>query len=175
MKPIRKNPSTNIDLVLQRVIDITPQAAWLAWSDPALLRKWFTPAPWKTVDCVIDLQPGGAFHALMQSPEGEVMRHSGCFLEVHAPHRLVWTTALHAGYQPAPVTEGIQPFTATITLEPVTGGTRYTARLLHRDAADAQAHALLGFYAGWGKALEQLVHAVKAFQAAPTIAPEKPL
>lgn len=170
MKIVRKNPPANIDLVLQRVLDISPQDTWLALTDPTLLRKWFTPAPWKTVDCAIDLQPGGAFHVLMQSPQGEVIRHSGCFLEVHAPHRLVWSTALLAGYQPAMLTQGIPVFTAVITLEPTSGGgTRYTAKVLHRDGQEAQAHAKLGFHSGWGLALDQLVQTIKKLRGIPVL------
>jgi uncharacterized protein YndB with AHSA1/START domain len=46
-----------LDLVFERVIDIPPALAWLAWTTPERLKKWFTPAPWQTVDCEIDLRP----------------------------------------------------------------------------------------------------------------------
>jgi uncharacterized protein YndB with AHSA1/START domain len=39
--------------------------------------KWVTPAPWKTVDCEIDLRHGGIFRAVMRSPEGQDMDSSG--------------------------------------------------------------------------------------------------
>ncbi len=48
-------------------------------------------------------------------------------------------------------------FTAVLSLEPVDGGTRYTALALHRDESDRQRHEDIGFHDGWGKALDQLV------------------
>ena len=61
--------------------------------------------------------------------------------------------ALLPGYRPSP-----NPFcTATLTLEPVAEGTRYTALVQHADAATREKHAAMGFEEGWGKALDQLV------------------
>jgi uncharacterized protein YndB with AHSA1/START domain len=53
-----------LDLVLERVVDVAPELVWAAWTVPAHVKKWFTPAPWKTVDCEIDLRPGGIFRTL---------------------------------------------------------------------------------------------------------------
>ncbi|HEY2939715.1 MAG TPA: SRPBCC domain-containing protein [Gaiellaceae bacterium] len=39
----------------------SPELVWMAWTQPEHLKKWFTPAPWTTVDCEIDLRPGGVF------------------------------------------------------------------------------------------------------------------
>ena len=42
----------------------------MAWTHPEHLKRWFTPAPWTTVDCEIDLRPGGIFRTTMRSPDG---------------------------------------------------------------------------------------------------------
>ena len=81
----------------------------------------------------------------------------GCYLEVVPNERLVWTDALLPGYRPAE-----NPFmTAIITLESQGKGTRYTAVAIHRDDAGRKKHEDMGFYQGWGKALDQLVAHVK--------------
>jgi uncharacterized protein YndB with AHSA1/START domain len=36
------------------------------------------------------------------------------------------------------------------------GGTRYSARVLHRTPEDARKHADMGFEEGWGATIEQL-------------------
>ena len=93
----------------------------------------------------------------MRSPEGKEFPNIGCYLEVVPNERLVWTDALLPGYRPAE-----NPFmTAIITLESQGKGTRYTAVAIHRDDAGRKKHEEMGFYQGWGKALDQLVAHVK--------------
>jgi uncharacterized protein YndB with AHSA1/START domain len=58
-----------LDLVLERIVDVPPKLVWAAWTTPEFLKQWFTPAPWETVDCEIDLRPGGVFRFVMRSPE----------------------------------------------------------------------------------------------------------
>ena len=50
------------------------ELVWKAWTMPEHLKKWFTPAPWQTVECEIDLRPGGIFRTVMRSPEGQDLR-----------------------------------------------------------------------------------------------------
>ena len=150
-------PDPKLDLVLERVVDVPRELVWAAWTRPEHLRKWFTPAPWTVADCEIDLRPGGIFRTVMRSPEGKEFPNIGCYLEVVPNERLVWTDALLPGYRPAE-----NPFmTAIITLESQGTGTRYTAVAIHRDDAGRKKHEEMGFYQGWGKALDQLVAHVK--------------
>ena len=150
-------PDPKLDLVLKRVVDVPRELVWAAWTKPEHLSKWFTPAPWTVADCEIDLRPGGIFRTVMRSPEGKEFPNIGCYLEVVPNERLVWTDALLPGYRPAE-----NPFmTAIITLESQGTGTRYTAVAIHRDDAGRKKHEEMGFYQGWGKALDQLVAHVK--------------
>lgn len=151
-----------LDLVLERVVDVPPALVWRAWTEPEHLKRWFTPAPWQTVACEIDLRPGGVFSTTMRSPEGEVQPASdGCFLEVVPQRRLVFTDALRPGYRPA-----AKPFfTATVLLEPEGDGTRYTAIAKHVDEAGRRQHEEMGFAEGWGTALDQLVAVAKELGA----------
>ena len=50
-----------LDLVLERYVDVPCERVWAAWTQPEHIKKWFTPAPWQTVECEIDLRPGGLF------------------------------------------------------------------------------------------------------------------
>ena len=68
-----------LDLVLERVIDVPPELVWAAWTKPEHVVKWFTPAPWTTVKCEIDLRVGGAFKSVMRSPEGQEYPNVGCY------------------------------------------------------------------------------------------------
>jgi uncharacterized protein YndB with AHSA1/START domain len=149
-----------LDLVLERVVDVPPTLVWAAWTTPEYIKKWFTPAPWQTVDCEIDLRPGGIFRTIMRSPEGQELSHVGCYLEVIENEKLVWTAALKPGYRPQNAT-WVPLFTAVILFEPHAGGTKYTAIAIHGDEEGAKKHADMGFREGWGKALDQLVALMK--------------
>jgi uncharacterized protein YndB with AHSA1/START domain len=148
-----------LDLVLERVVDVPPAIVWMAYTQPEHLKRWFTPKPWMTVDCAIDLRPGGLFRTTMRSPEGEEFPNVGCYLEVIENRKLVWTTALGPGYRPLPaVISGFEdPITAVILLEPVGAKTRYTAIAVHGTEESAQKHDRMGFQEGWGTVIDQLV------------------
>ena len=154
------NPT--LDLKLERTVDVKPELVWAAWTRPEHLVHWFTPAPWKTIHCEIDLRPGGIFRTVMQSPEGQEFPGTGCYLDVVENRRLIWTAALGPGFRPSPRPDGHGMFfTAVITLEPAGEGTKYTAIGIHENEADRKKHEDMGFEHGWGKALEQLVEYMK--------------
>lgn len=143
-----------LDLVLERTIDVRPELVWRAWTEPEHVMKWFTPKPWETIECEIDLRPGGLFRTTMRSPEGEVQPASnGCFLEVVPNRRLVFTDALGPGYRPNPSAF----MTAYILIEPEGSGTKYTAIAVHSNEEQRKQHEEMGFHEGWGTALDQLV------------------
>ena len=144
------------DLGLGRVVDVPRYKIWRTWTEPDLLMRWFTPAPWETIECQVDLRPGGAFRTVMRGPDGTVMDEgAGCYLEVVKESRLVFTSALGPGFRPQE-SDGFA-FTAVLYFEDVPSGTRYRARLLHANAEDTQTHADMGFQTGWSAALDQLI------------------
>ncbi|NCS92179.1 MAG: SRPBCC family protein [Leptospira sp.] len=153
---IEFNPE--LDLILERIVDIPPNLVWDAWTKPEHIVHWFTPAPWKTIECEIDLVPGGKFRTVMQSPEGEKMDTSGCYLDIIPEKRLVWTDNLLPGFRPSE--NGF--FTAILTLESVENGTKYKAHAMHKSPKNRKSHEDMGFTEGWGKALEQLVAYMKS-------------
>ena len=168
-------PDPARDLVLERVVDVPPELAWAAWTQPEHMKKWFTPAPWTTIDCEIDLRPGGTFRTSMRSPEGQEFHHDpGCILEVVPNRKLAWTAALGPGYRPQPrAAAAAAPFlfSAVITMEPHGAGTKYTALAMHSDADGKEKHAEVGFHQGWGAALDQLVAYMKGGTATPGAVP----
>ena len=66
-------PDPRLDLTLERIVDISPARVWAAWTEPEHLKNWFTPAPWKTVDCEIDLRPGGIFRPDVAGGAGAIV------------------------------------------------------------------------------------------------------
>lgn len=170
-RPIVHQPDPRLDLVLERVVDVPRELVWRAWTEPEHLKQWFTPAPWTTVDCEIDLRPGGIFRTTMRSPEGQEFPNTGCYLEIVENEKLVFTNALAPGYRPSRPS-AVMPcetfsFTAVIALAPHGKGTKYTALVIHGDEDSRKKHAEMGFTDGWGKALEQLVAVARTMPVAP--------
>jgi uncharacterized protein YndB with AHSA1/START domain len=161
-------PDPKLDLTFTRVVDVPRHLVWRAWTEPQRLMPWFCPLPWKTVACEIDLRPGGMFRTTMRSPEGQEFPANGCYLEVVPYERLVWTNALLPGYRPSYVPEKCGTddtgfmFTAMIELADHGQGTRYKATVIHADETGCKKHAEMGFEAGWGAALDQLVALIKS-------------
>ena len=155
-----------LDLVMERVVDVAPELIWKAWTTPESLKQWFTPAPWSTVSCTIDLRPGGLFHTVMRSPEGQEFPNAGCYLEVVENKKLVWTDALVENFRPSTQSDAVLGgrFTGIIMLTPHEKGTLYTAIAMHSTEVSRKKHEAMGFHEGWSKVLDQLVAVVKAEQ-----------
>ena len=160
-----------LDLVLERVVDVPVELVWMAWTTPEHLKQWFTPRPWATTECEIDLRPGGLFRTVMRGPEGQEFANVGCYLEAVENERLVWTNVLLPGFRPAgPAIVGMEQdlrFTAAILLERQGSGTKYTAVVKHGKESDRKRHEEMCFRDGWGTALDQLVASVKGVQRTP--------
>ncbi|WP_332819523.1 SRPBCC family protein [Sphingopyxis sp.] len=143
------------ELTISRFIAAPPAAVWNAWSVPANLEKWWIPAPIECQVVALDLRPGGGFVTRMRE-EGaaDFQPHvDGCFLEAIPEQRLVFTTVLTEGWQPA---EPWLAMTAILTFEAKDGGTLYSARVLHKSPEDSAKHEEMGFHEGWGTVLGQL-------------------
>jgi uncharacterized protein YndB with AHSA1/START domain len=165
MTQVIHQPDPRLDLEFERIVDIPRELIWTAWTTPEHLKPWFTPAPWKTVDCEIDLRPGGIFRTVMLSPEGQEFPNLGCYLEIIPKEKLVWTNALQPDYRPSKPdlseTCNSFAFTAILSLEPYGNGTKYRATVIHGDEKSCKRHNEMGFQDGWGKAFDQLVEHLK--------------
>ncbi len=147
-----------LDLSIKRIIKAPRAMVWEAWTDPRQLEQWWIPAPAKCRVAALDPMPGGAFETQISEGGAPFAPHvDGCFLAVDAGSRIVFTTALVAGWRPA-----TNPFvTAIITLTDDPDGTAYAAHVMHKNGADRTMHDEAGFAAGWGTAIAQLANIVE--------------
>lgn len=139
-------------LAIKRRIDAPPAAVWRAWTEPALLKRWFAPAPWTVSHVELDVRPGGASLIVMRGPDGGEFPNRGVYLEVVPERRLVFTDAYVGAWTPSE-----HPFmTVTISLEPDQAWTLYSARVAHWSVADRERHEQMGFHDGWKRCADQL-------------------
>lgn len=141
-------------LSISRLIDAPPAKVWKAWSTPEHLAKWWIPDPIQCKVIKLDLRPGGGFETRMSQDGGPFQPHvEACFLEIVPEQRMVWTTSLSEGWKP---TEPWLALTAIISFTAEGRGTRYSARVLHKNAADSSKHEEMGFQEGWATTIDQL-------------------
>lgn len=156
VSPMTEN-APDRELVLTRLIDAPREKLFRAWTEPELMKEWFTPRPWTTPVIETDVRPGGASYVLMRGPNGEEFPNRGVYLEVVKNEKIVFTDAFTSAWQPSE-----KPFfVGIITFEDEGGKTRYTARARHWTVADRETHEKMGFHEGWGKAADQLEALVK--------------
>lgn len=140
------------DLSVTRLIDAPRPLLWRAWTEPELLKRWFTPRPWTTPVVELDVRAGGRSRIVMRGPNGEEHDNLGVYLEVDPDRRLVFTDAYIEAWVPSD-----KPFmTGVVTFADEGGKTRYTATARHWNAEDRNAHEQMGFDAGWNAATDQL-------------------
>ncbi len=146
-------------LTFTRHIKASRAAIWRCWTEPALLKKWFAPAPVSTTEAEMDARPGGIFRTVMEVPEhGTMAGNPGCVLVADAEQRLVWTNALGPEFCPNAMGDGPMDFafTAEILITPAAGGSTYTVVVQHATDAAREVHENMGFFEGWGAAADQM-------------------
>ena len=149
-----------LDLTLERLIRAPRREVWRAWTAPALLERWWIPAPLQTRVDVLDVRPGGGFVTRMSEDGREFLPHvDAVFLAVEHEQRLVFTNAVTSALRPTspePVA-----MTAEIVFDETPDGTAYSVIVRHGDPAHRARHEELGFFDGWGSVTESLATLVE--------------
>ena len=80
---------------LERVFSASPEEVFDAWTNPAVLERWWGPRPtWDSPGCDVDLRVGGRYLLRMRNPDsGTVLEVGGEYRVVERPERLVYTWA----------------------------------------------------------------------------------
>jgi uncharacterized protein YndB with AHSA1/START domain len=127
-------------LRIERLLRAPAEEVFAAWTDPALMAEWLSPTGYAEVEA--DVRVGGSFRVVMMT-EGTRIEHTGEYLAVDPPRRLVFTWR-------SPYT-GDLPSKVAVTFTP--RGNDTCAVLVHDQlpAAVVPPHA-----GGWGTMVEHL-------------------
>lgn len=84
------------ELSFERAYAAPIDRVWEAWTDPAMLRRWWGPKDTTIDECEVDLRLGGRVHIVMVAGEG-MGKYAGTrwplegtITELEPPHRLVY-------------------------------------------------------------------------------------
>lgn len=114
-----------------------------AWLDPESLAQWMRVADWERgVTATAETKVGGRYRLVMHKPDGDVV-HTGEYLEIVRPHRLVFTWTRHGS--------SVVDSLVTVELADRRGGTDLVLR--HERLPDAASAA---HQSGWIGFLDNL-------------------
>ena len=142
---LKKNETTDtsgFQLTLTRVINVPCALVYRAWTEPAQLAQWFSPAEVELRRATTEIKVGGAFRFHMVSKNGDHIA-TGTYLEIIPDRRLQFTWTWETYAMPDSV--------VTVDFEDLGGTTRLTLRhegLPDQEDADQHTH-------GWTSMFEK--------------------
>lgn len=127
-------------IIITRDFDAPRELVWKAITDPKQVAVWYGGPGFTNPVCEMDLRPGGAWHHVMQAPNGTRYTIDSVFEEVVAPERLTWRTIKDPNRNPPPPTSH-----NTVTLEARGPKTRWKLVTLFNSIAERDLAAKMGF------------------------------
>jgi uncharacterized protein YndB with AHSA1/START domain len=136
---------------LRRIVPGSPAAVWAAWTDPELVRHWWSPLHFTVADCTVEAVPGGKLVIVMAEGDGTRHRARGHFTDVEPADRLGFVLAPEdtAG-------QALFSVTHTVRFTAAESGTTVTLQVRATDPEPDAAPALAGLRLGWQQTLDKL-------------------
>jgi uncharacterized protein YndB with AHSA1/START domain len=126
-------------VVLSRQLALSVEQAFAFWTEPHHVRQWWDASGEPLLECSIDLRVGGAM--LFVGPRKDLPPFSGRYLEIVAPHRLVFE-AMGA--------------TGTVSIQACERGSRVDVEIRAPDAEALKAMLHIGVAIGTAQTLDNL-------------------
>lgn len=152
------------EFVISREFDAPRDLVWRAWSERDRLAQWFGPKGFVVEKSTLDFRPGGTFHFLLRSPEGQEMWAKFVYRQIIPPQRIAWVHSFsdaNGGVTRHPGAPDWPPeLDATATFAEHDGKTVVTVRWTPINPTDAERRTfedgLAGMTTGWTGTFEQL-------------------
>ena len=138
----RGTNAAGLEFTFTRDLDAPRELVWRAFTEPEHLRHWWGPKGFTMHSCTLDLRPGGVFHYLLRSPDGQEIWGKFVYREIIAPERLVAVVTFsdeHGNLTRHPWDPGWPVETlSAITFAEHNGRTRLTVRWVPHNATEAE-------------------------------------
>ncbi|HSD93063.1 MAG TPA: SRPBCC domain-containing protein [Methyloceanibacter sp.] len=152
------------EFVISRTFNAPVTRVWRAWTDPDELLHWWGPKGFTIASTKVDLKPGGTFHYLLKSPQGQEMWGRFLYREIVPRKRLVYINSFsdpEGGIARHPMAPDwpLQLF-STIIFEEKDGKTTVTIHWIPYEASDLETETFEkgkdSMQAGWTGTLDRL-------------------
>lgn len=143
---ITKDKSGN-KLIVNRAFNAAPAKVWQAWTDSAMLEKWWAPKPWRTETKSMTFKNGGQWLYAMVGPEGE--KH-WCRVDFQTIEPSKSFTATNSFCDENGNPTDVAPLMHWYTkFEPSGSGTVVTVEITFENAEDLEKIVQMGFKEGF--------------------------
>jgi len=149
-------PSEEPIVVMTRLFDAPRERIFRAYTDPALMARWWGPHGFTIEVCELNVRPGGAWRIHHRAPDGSEYRFKGQYREVAEPERLVSTFGMDGMFEDKLIVD-------SLTLEEKDGRTRLTAVSRFESMADRDAMLETGMEEGAGQSFDRLADLLRTF------------
>ena len=139
---------TDERILITREFDAPRHLVWKAWTEPELVRRWWSGNRGETTVAEIDLRVGGTWRCVMVTDDGFVAAFHGEYREIVPNERIVATEV----YEGMPEAEALN----TVTFAEADGRTTLTMLVEHASKEARDAHMASGMEAGMREAMDML-------------------
>ncbi len=140
-------------LTIERLFDAPIDLVWKAWTQENHIAKWWGPKGMKVNIIEHEFKVGGAWKYTMPMPDGSEFISQGKYLEIEEKAKIVTTADFK------PMTEGVE---LHMLFDEMGGKTRFIFKCIHATVEYCQQQERMGFYNGWGSALDRLADSLES-------------
>ena len=137
----------NRTLTIEKTFNAPVEVVWEAWTQPEHIMKWWAPAGMDIKVIEHDFRVGGKWKYSMPMPDGNEFVSEGTYKEIVELKKIVSSADFK------PMTEGVELQTY---FEADGDKTYFTFSVVHATAEYCKQQEEMGFYNGWGSALDRL-------------------
>ena len=139
---------TDEQILITREFDAPRHLVYRAWTEPDLVRRWWSGQRGEVTSVEIDLRVGGTWRYVMVAHDGFEVAFHGEYREIVPDERIVSTEV----YEGMPDGEALD----TLTLTEADGRTTLAVLVQHSSKADRDAHIDSGMEGGMQEAMDLL-------------------
>jgi uncharacterized protein YndB with AHSA1/START domain len=144
---INNDELKNRSLTIEKTLDAPIQLVWEAWTQAEHIANWWGPPGMPLEVLAHDFSVGGQWKYQMMMPDGNPFISEGQYLQIE-PHEKIVTTADFK-----PMTENVEMH---MLFKADGEKTHFTFTVVHETEEYGKQQEQMGFYNGWGSALERL-------------------
>ena len=137
----------NRTLSLEKIFDAPIELVWEAWTGSEHIVKWWAPPGMDLKVIEHDFKVGGKWKYTMPMPDGTEFISEGVYKEIVEMEKIITSADFR------PMTENVE---LHAYFETIGKQTKFIFRVVHETEDYCKQQEKMGFYNGWGSALERL-------------------